>query len=71
MAAAGTRSITGISRVAAVTILLTGVRVDAQVYFKVKEDEESVKSSRYNVNSYQFQIVNVIGEIAGFLPMTK
>jgi regulator of protease activity HflC (stomatin/prohibitin superfamily) len=34
-------------------------RVDAQVYFKVKEDESSVKSSQYNVNNYQFQIVNL------------
>ena len=34
-------------------------RVDAQVYFKVKEDEANVKSSQYNVNNYQFQIVNL------------
>ncbi len=34
-------------------------RVDAQVYFKVKEDEQSIKSSQYNVNNYQFQIVNL------------
>ncbi len=34
-------------------------RVDAQVYFKVKADEESVKSSQYNVNDYVFQIVNL------------
>ena len=34
-------------------------RVDAQVYFKVKNDEESVKNSEYNVNSYQIQIVNL------------
>ncbi|MFH1996265.1 MAG: SPFH domain-containing protein [Candidatus Omnitrophota bacterium] len=34
-------------------------RVDAQVYFKVKSDEESVKSSQYNVNNYQWQIVNL------------
>ena len=34
-------------------------RVDAQVYFKVKNDEESVKNSEYNVNSYQVQIVNL------------
>jgi regulator of protease activity HflC (stomatin/prohibitin superfamily) len=34
-------------------------RVDAQVYFKVKEDEESVKNSQYNVNNYQLQIVNL------------
>ena len=34
-------------------------RVDAQVYFKVKADEESVKSSQYNVNRYQWQIVNL------------
>ena len=34
-------------------------RVDAQVYFKVKEDEVNVKSSQYNVNNYEFQIVNL------------
>ncbi len=34
-------------------------KVDAQVYFKVKADEESVKSSTYNVYSYQYQIVNL------------
>ena len=34
-------------------------RVDAQVYFKVKNDEDSVKSSQYNVNDYQYQIVNL------------
>jgi len=34
-------------------------RVDAQVYFKVKSDEESVKSSQYSVFNYQYQIVNL------------
>jgi len=34
-------------------------RVDAQVYFKVKPDEQSVKNSLYNVNNYQWQIVNL------------
>jgi regulator of protease activity HflC (stomatin/prohibitin superfamily) len=34
-------------------------RVDAQVYFKVKADEVSVKASQYNVNNYQWQIVNL------------
>ncbi len=34
-------------------------RVDAQVYFKVRDDEDSVKSSQYNVNNYQFQIVSL------------
>ena len=34
-------------------------RVDAQVYFKVKNDETSVKNSQYNVNNYQWQIVNL------------
>lgn len=34
-------------------------KVDAQVYFKVKADEDSVKSSIYNVNDYQYQIVNL------------
>ncbi len=34
-------------------------KVDAQVYFKVKEDEASVKGSQYNVNNYSWQIVNL------------
>lgn len=34
-------------------------QVDAQVYFKVKSDEESVKGSLYNVNDYKYQIVNL------------
>jgi regulator of protease activity HflC (stomatin/prohibitin superfamily) len=34
-------------------------RVDAQVYFKVKSDEESVKNSQYNVFNYQYQMVNL------------
>jgi regulator of protease activity HflC (stomatin/prohibitin superfamily) len=34
-------------------------RVDAQVYFRVKSDEESVKGSTYNVNNYKWQIVNL------------
>lgn len=33
--------------------------VDAQVYFKVRDDEESVKGSQYNVNNYKWQIVNL------------
>jgi regulator of protease activity HflC (stomatin/prohibitin superfamily) len=33
--------------------------VDAQVYFKIKSDEESVKRSQYNVNSVEDQIVNL------------
>ena len=28
-------------------------RVDAQVYFRVKSDEDSVKGSIYNVNNYR------------------
>ena len=34
-------------------------KVDAQVYFKVKTDEESVKNCQYNVGNYQWQIVNL------------
>ena len=34
-------------------------RVDAQVYFKVKSDEDSVKSSQYAVFNYKYQIVNL------------
>jgi regulator of protease activity HflC (stomatin/prohibitin superfamily) len=46
-------------------------KVDAQIYFKVVSDEESVKKSQYNVNNYQIQIValarttlrNIIGQM--------
>ena len=34
-------------------------RVDAQVYYRIREDEESVKASQYNVNNFQYQIVNL------------
>jgi Membrane protease subunits, stomatin/prohibitin homologs len=34
-------------------------RVDAQVYFKVRSDEESVKNSQYSVYDYQYQMVNL------------
>ncbi len=33
--------------------------VDAQVYFRVKSDEENVKNSQYSVANYQYQIVNL------------
>ncbi|HUI29216.1 MAG TPA: SPFH domain-containing protein [Candidatus Acidoferrales bacterium] len=33
--------------------------VDAQIYYKIKEDEDSVKKSQYNVNSLEYQIVNL------------
>lgn len=33
--------------------------VDAQVYFRVLDGEDSVKSSQYNVNNYKLQIVNL------------
>src|SRR4030043_1640372 len=34
-------------------------QVDAQGYFKVKQDEQSVKASMYNVFDYKYQIVNL------------
>ena len=33
--------------------------VDAQVYFKVRSDEQNVKNSQYNVFDYKYQIVNL------------
>lgn len=33
--------------------------VDAQVYFRVRPDEQSVMNSQYNVNYFQWQIVNL------------
>ena len=34
-------------------------KVDAQVYFKITSDEDSVKNSQYNVNNIEYQIVNL------------
>jgi regulator of protease activity HflC (stomatin/prohibitin superfamily) len=34
-------------------------RVDAQIYFKVRDDEDSVKKSQYQVNNYSYQIINL------------
>src|SRR5678815_2997855 len=34
-------------------------RVDAQVYFKIKPEEQNVKNSQYNVNNITYQIVNL------------
>lgn len=34
--------------------------VDAQVYFRIRPDEESVKNSQYNVNYITLQIVNLV-----------
>ncbi len=33
--------------------------VDAQIYYKIKEDEDNVKKSQYNVNNVEYQIVNL------------
>jgi len=34
-------------------------RVDAQVYFKIKPDEDNVKNSQYYVNNFRYQIVSL------------
>jgi regulator of protease activity HflC (stomatin/prohibitin superfamily) len=34
-------------------------KVDAQVYFKVRNDEEGVKDAIYKVNNYNWQVVNL------------
>ncbi len=33
--------------------------VDAQIYFKIKDDNQSVRDSQYNVNNVTYQIVNL------------
>jgi len=49
--------------------------VDAQVYFKVRSDEDSVKSSLYHVNNYEWQIVNLarttLRDIIGQMPFKQ
>jgi regulator of protease activity HflC (stomatin/prohibitin superfamily) len=42
-----------------ITVDNLNAHVDAQVYFRIKPDEESVKNSQYNVNNIQYQIVNL------------
>jgi len=50
-------------------------QVDAQVYFKVKPDEASVKASQYNVYAYEFQITNLarttLRNIIGTMRLTE
>ncbi|MDO8339312.1 MAG: SPFH domain-containing protein [Candidatus Burarchaeum sp.] len=49
--------------------------VDAQIYFRVNSDEESVKASQYNVQNYEWQIVNLarttLRNIIGNLTLTR
>ena len=49
--------------------------VDAQVYFKVRDEEEGVKNCVYNVNDYKRQIVNLarttLRNIIGTLSLKK
>jgi regulator of protease activity HflC (stomatin/prohibitin superfamily) len=42
-----------------ITSDMLNAQVDAQVYLKVKADEENVKASQYNVTNYESQIVNL------------
>ncbi len=50
-------------------------QVDAQIYFKVKSDETSVKASQYNVYNYEFQITNLarttLRNIIGTMKLTE
>lgn len=49
--------------------------VDAQVYFRVQDNESSVKASKYNVNNYKFQIVSLtrttLRNIIGTMNLTE
>ncbi|VVB57239.1 Stomatin [uncultured archaeon] len=49
--------------------------VDAQIYFKVQPDEESVKKSQYAVNDYHYQIVQLarttLRAIIGSMTLTE
>ena len=42
-----------------ITIDNLNAKVDAQVYFKVRDDEQNVKNSQYNVFNYEYQIINL------------
>jgi regulator of protease activity HflC (stomatin/prohibitin superfamily) len=42
-----------------ITLDKLNVMVDSQVYYKVRNDEQSIKDSQYNVFSYEYQIVNL------------
>jgi regulator of protease activity HflC (stomatin/prohibitin superfamily) len=49
--------------------------VDAQIYFKVQPDEDSVKKSQYAVNDYRYQIVQLarttLRAIIGSMTLTE
>ena len=49
--------------------------VDAQIYFKVQPDEDSVKKSQYAVNDYHYQIVQLarttLRAIIGSMTLTE
>lgn len=42
-----------------ITLDKLNAQVDAQIYYKVKEDAESVRASQYNVNDIDLQIVSL------------
>ncbi len=50
-------------------------KVDAQIYFKVQQDDESVKKSQYHVDNYKYQIVNLarttLRDIIGNMTLTE
>ena len=50
-------------------------QVDAQIYFKVKPDDESIRNSQYNVYNYKVQIINLarttLRNIIGTLSLTE
>ena len=65
-----TEQLVNVQRQGVITLENLNCKIDAQVYFKVKDDEANLKRAMYQVNNYKIQIVqlaqttlrNVIGK---------
>ena len=54
-----TEQLVNVQRQGVITLENLNCKIDAQVYFKVKDDEASLKKAMYQVNNYKVQIVQL------------
>lgn len=54
-----TEQLVNVQRQGVITLENLNCKIDAQVYFKVKDDENSLKNAMYSVNNYKVQIVQL------------
>lgn len=54
-----TEQLVNVQRQGVITLENLNCKIDAQVYFKVKDDEDNLKKAMYQVNNYKIQIVQL------------